>query len=91
METRFIVRTVIFSSCLLFVFYTVFFGDLGLNKYLRAKHEVSIERKQLNALVVKVDKLERKIKKMKNKSLHLEKCAREDLQMGDKGETVYLM
>ena len=91
METRFIVRTLIFSSCLLFVFYTVFFGDLGLNKYLRVKNDIALERKELDALVIKVAKLERKIKKMKKKSLHLEKCAREDLQMGDKDETVYLM
>lgn len=91
MEIRFIVRTAIFTSCIIFIFYVVFFSDFGLNRYIKVKHEIAIEQKKLNMLITKVDKLKRKIKKMKNNSFYLEKCAREDLQMGDKDETVYLI
>ncbi|MFH1461784.1 MAG: septum formation initiator family protein [bacterium] len=91
METRFIVRFILFFGLLILLFYFLFFSSSGIIKYLKAKHCISMENQKIFKLEEKIENINKSINDWSAGGFELEKQARQDLQMGSKGETVYLL
>lgn len=91
METRLFVRYFILVVAILAFIYSAFFSSSGITRYFKAKHDITIENQKIARLEKKVKKLNKSIKGLSKDGFELEKLARQDLQMGSQGETVYLL
>lgn len=91
METRFIVRVILFFGLLVSLLYSIFFSSSGVIKYLKAKHSIFVENQKISKLEKKIKNIDESISEWSCDGFELEKQARQDLQMGSKGETVYLL
>ena len=91
METRLFVRYFILIVAVVAFVYSAFFSSSGISSFFKAKHDITIENQKIAKLEKKVKKLEKSIKDLSKAGFELEKLARQDLQMGSQGETVYLL
>lgn len=91
MERRLLVRYFIFWGFVGIFFYSLFFSSSGINKYSKSKNDIELEFLKISKLENKIENIDKNIKKYTQNGFELERFAREDLLMGEQGETVYLL
>lgn len=88
---RLLVRYSILTAIVIVFLYTAFFSSFGINSYFKIKYEIDVENQKIVKLEKNIKKIEKSIKNLSKNGFELEKLARQDLQMGSQGETVYLL
>lgn len=91
MEKRFVVRFLVIASFLVFFIYYLFFSNSGLMKYFKIKNDISKDNAKIAKLETEIKNIDESISKFEKISFNVEKEARQDLQMGSQGETVYVL
>ena len=69
----------------------IVFGKRGIIAYYKLKHEIDLEKQQIQALEQEIKHIQAKIDLWQSDEFHAEKFARQDLQMGKPDEQVYVL
>ncbi|MBU4269918.1 septum formation initiator family protein [Candidatus Dependentiae bacterium] len=91
MDKKYYVRFGVLFIITLCILYAIIWGKTGILKYFQIKKDITAEKIAILELENKIKNLEENIKNFKKNSVELEKYARQDLQMGEKDEVVYLV
>lgn len=77
----------ILSACLGYIV----FGNRGIIAYYKLKHDIDLEKQQIQALEQEIKHIQSKINDWQSDEFHAEKFARQELQMGKPDEQVYVL
>jgi len=91
MDKRTVFRALLVTTSTVLFCNLVILGECGIQSYLSIKRDIDTQNVTIESLKSDMDGLRSEVDRWKNDKFLVEKVAREDLLLGMKGETVYII